>query len=395
MRYRFLYRIIVFFTIQISYCQATNDYSKLIEEGSKLYDLQKYDLAFEKYSLAFKINENNLTDLYNGSCNAALSGQSKIAMVLLNKAVEIGYFDDEHLKKDCDLYALHSLLDWGILLSKIEKEKSKAKTEDDVFRQVFVNDLININQYELFFTKDYKSKNTKEEFEKNRSLISNLVKTNNIQTSDDLGKSNYFETIMDLSTRNALNIYRYKVAPSIFGVNINEYLIDRVGYKITIEYSNTKSNALINQLRVDKQDLLDASINIKKKFDNFITTIDTCHFRFGLFNHDKKVIGISSTTSIKNKIKKIFEDLEYVENINLSKLDASKRFGYISFFTGDSETNGPKNTFGLVMKQNFEIIFFDNTDIIVVSVNGQYGLYKTKNIEKIKDFISNRKNTLI
>ncbi|WP_379689688.1 hypothetical protein [Flavobacterium procerum] len=352
-------------------------------------------MALEKYSSAFKIKEYDAVDLYNAACNAALSGQSKIAMELLNKSVDNGYFDEEHLKKDCDLYSLHSLKDWEVLFSKIEREKSNVKTEEEVFKKVFISDSISKNLYELFFTKDYKSKNTKQDFEKDRSLLSNLVKANKIESTKDLGISDFSQSMKYDSIRNSRYRCSFIIAPSVFGVNINEYLMTRAGYRIAIEYSTTKGNALINELKIEKQNLLSPSINIKQRFETFITTIDTCHFRFGIFNNDKRVIGISSTTSIKNKIKKIFEDLEYAESTELPKLDASKKHGYISFFTGDSETSGPKNSIGFVMQQTFEFIFFDNTDIIVVSTNGEYGFYRTKKIEKIKDFISNRKNTLI
>jgi hypothetical protein len=394
MKYNLLYLIFGLFASQLLYCQT--NYSKLIEEGDLLYKEQKYDLALEKYFSAFRIKENNSTDLYNGACNAALSGQSKIAVNLLNKSIDNGYFDNDHMEKDCDLYSLHSLPEWKILLAKIDIEKSKVKTEEEIFKGLFINDTIINIAYDLFCTNDFKSKNTKNDFETKRNLISNLIKKNNIQQLEDIenrgfaGQSYSYDPITQILKR-----YNFKIAPVIFGVKINNYLMTKTGYTILTEYSTIKNNTLINKFEVKNPDFIDPSTNIVSKFDKFITTIDTCHFRFGIFNNEKIALGSSSTISNKNKIIRLFKELKYVKNVDFSVFDSSKRNMYISFFTGDSEKSCKINKLGFPIQQTFEFIFFDNIDIIFVSIDGHYGFYRMTNINKVKNFMTDLKKTIL
>lgn len=396
MKHRILYIIIVFFTIQFSNSQTTSDYNSLIEEGSNLYDQQKYALALNKYLLAFKIREDSVKDLYNGACNAALSGQSKIAFNLLNKAYENGYFDVDHLKKDCDLYALHSFPEWEILIKTLSAEKSKANTEEEIFYKIFITNIDTDKAYDLLCTSDYKNNTSKNDFECNRAFVHNLLKINNIKTSADLKKTDFSSiTTNENSVSNNEYKYSFFVSPLIFGVQINELLMQSTGNRVSAEYYTTKNNTLLNQLKIKKLNLSDPSININAELDKFITSIDTCHFYFGLFNGEKKVGGISSVASNKNKIKKIFDDIIYVPVENLPNLDCSKNFGYISFFKDNFEIIDKENMSDLPAQQTFEFVFFDKTDIILVSIDGKYGFYRMKNINKIKDFLTDKNNTLI
>ena len=85
----------------------------------------------------------------------------------------------------------------------------------------------------------------------------------------------------------------------------------------------------------------------------------------------------------------------YVPVENLPNLDCSKNFGYISFFKENFETISKNNILDFPAQQTFEFVFFEKTDIIVVSIDGKYGFYRMKNISKIKDFLMDKNNTLI
>lgn len=396
MKDRILYIIAVFLMVQSSNSQNNNDYKNLIEEGSNLYEQQKFASALDKYLLAFKIKENNPNDLYNGACYATLSGQPKIAFNLLNKAHNNGYYDVDHLKKDCDLYALHSFPEWKTLITTLNQEKSKENTDDEIFYKIFIKNIDANKAYDLLCTSDYKNNTTKNDFESNCAFVHNLLKANDITTISDIRKRE-FSSLTTTENSISHNEYKYSffVSPLVFGVQINELLVQETGNKVSSEYITIGNNSLLNKLKVEKLNLSATSSNINAELDKFITTTDTCHFYYGLFNGEKKLSGVSSVVSNKNKIKKIFSDLIYVPVENLPNLDCSKNFGYISFFKENFETISKNNILDFPAQQTFEFVFFEKTDIIVVSIDGKYGFYRMKNISKIKDFLTDKNNTLI
>ncbi|MCP2027733.1 hypothetical protein L1276_002893 [Flavobacterium sp. HSC-32F16] len=395
MKYQILYIITFFFTVQFSNSQNSNGYKILIEEGSSLYEQQKYTLALGKYLLAFKIKENNPGDLYNAACYASLSGQPNMALNLLNKAHANGYYDVDHLKKDCDLYALHSFPEWKTLINTLNEEKSKENTDDEIFYKMFIKNIDADKAYDLFCTSDYKSNTIKTDFDSNRIFIYNLLKDNNI-TVANITRTEFSSLT---TTENSLshNEYKYSfyVLPLVFGVQINKLLMQETGNKVSSEYITIGNNSLLNKLKVEKLNLSDTSSNIKAELDKFITSTDTCHFYYGLFNGEKKVAGISSAVSNKYKITKIFNDLIHVPIENLPNLDCSKNFGYISFFKENFEFIDRHNMPDLPAQQTFEFVFFEKTDIMLVSIDGKYGFYRMKNSNKIKDFLTDKNNTLM
>lgn len=102
--------------------QAQN-YKEHVQKADSCYNAKDYTLSAEYYKKAFKKENTNSTDLYNGACAAALSNESRNAFKWLSLAIDNGYENFGHLKKDRDLAALHSQKDWEKLMVKIQKKK--------------------------------------------------------------------------------------------------------------------------------------------------------------------------------------------------------------------------------------------------------------------------------
>jgi tetratricopeptide (TPR) repeat protein len=71
--------------------------------------------------------DNNLVR-YNLACSYALTGQKEKALLCLNKAVELGYRDVEHLRQDHDLDAVKSDPRFQLLVKKLSAEQPEASS---------------------------------------------------------------------------------------------------------------------------------------------------------------------------------------------------------------------------------------------------------------------------
>jgi tetratricopeptide (TPR) repeat protein len=66
---------------------------------------------------------------YNLACSYALTGQKDKAMTCLNKAVELGYRDVEHLRQDHDLDALKTDPRFQTLIKKLSAEQHEPTSQ--------------------------------------------------------------------------------------------------------------------------------------------------------------------------------------------------------------------------------------------------------------------------
>lgn len=106
-------------------------YKEYVQKADSYYNAKDYKLSTEYYEKAFKKEHTNSTDLYNGACSAALSNESENAFKWLSLAIDNGYENFGHLKKDRDLEVLHSQKDWEKLLVKIQKKKDIIEVNYD------------------------------------------------------------------------------------------------------------------------------------------------------------------------------------------------------------------------------------------------------------------------
>lgn len=74
-----------------------------------------------------KIKPDNKLIRYNLACSYALTGEKEKALLCLNKAVELGYRDIEHLRQDHDLDGIKSDPRFQSLIKKIASEQHQAQ----------------------------------------------------------------------------------------------------------------------------------------------------------------------------------------------------------------------------------------------------------------------------
>ncbi len=146
----FLILSILFLSLStFSFGQA---YSNLTKEAFSFYESKDYKKSLDLYQQAFKLNQDNYNDLYNGACSAALSGDIKTAFDLLNLSIQKGWTNIGHLKEDADLTALHSNKEWDetvkVLQEKVDKiEANYDKPLQKELLQIFKNDQDIRHQY--------------------------------------------------------------------------------------------------------------------------------------------------------------------------------------------------------------------------------------------------------
>ena len=84
------------------------------------------------YDEAFQKGEGKYTDYYNAACSWALAGDSKKGFEYLNKAVELGWKNVDHLLSDPDLESLHDTKDWESIVGIAEKNKQEYEKDMNI-----------------------------------------------------------------------------------------------------------------------------------------------------------------------------------------------------------------------------------------------------------------------
>ena len=121
--------LLLLFTFSM-FLQA-QDYKTLVKKADALYDAKDYKQSFLAYQEAFKIKKTSINDTYNAACSAALSGEQKAALELLELSVTNGWSDFSHLKIDTDLETLHDTESWKALLAKIQAKQAEIEAKLD------------------------------------------------------------------------------------------------------------------------------------------------------------------------------------------------------------------------------------------------------------------------
>lgn len=126
---RKLLLILNIFLISLSSLGQT--YNELVSHAFSSYESKDYSKSLDLYQQAFRLKQDNYSDLYNGACSAALLGDTKTAFDLLNLSIENGWTNINHLKNDADLNALHDNKDWGKTLKVLEEKVDKIEANYD------------------------------------------------------------------------------------------------------------------------------------------------------------------------------------------------------------------------------------------------------------------------
>lgn len=107
------------------------EYSKLISDANRLYEVKDYKMSTDLYDKAFKIESENPSHLYNGACASSLAGDTKKAFKWLNLSIEKGWTNLKHLNSDTDLENLHLKKEWGKTVEKLEKKLKLVEANYD------------------------------------------------------------------------------------------------------------------------------------------------------------------------------------------------------------------------------------------------------------------------
>ncbi|HEY4652045.1 MAG TPA: DUF6624 domain-containing protein [Pontibacter sp.] len=91
------------------------------------YEAKDYKTSAELFDKALKDGKGSGSDHYNAACSWALAGNKDNAFAHLNKAIEKGWTNISHLKKDSDLNSLHSDKRWGPMVSKLQASVDKIE----------------------------------------------------------------------------------------------------------------------------------------------------------------------------------------------------------------------------------------------------------------------------
>lgn len=106
-------------------------YVQYIQKADSCYKAKSNKASTEYYEMAFKKEHKNPTHLYNGACAATLANETKKAFNWLNLAIDNGYENFSHLKKDNDLSQLHPQKEWQRLILKIQKKQDILEANYD------------------------------------------------------------------------------------------------------------------------------------------------------------------------------------------------------------------------------------------------------------------------
>ena len=143
-------------------CSAQG-YNTLIGRADSLYKAKDYQNSIKVYEQGFKLEKQNYMHLYNAACSAALAGQKRKALALLDESVQKGWTNILHLKQDADLQSLHGERQWQEVVDKLQKRVDALEKNVDKSLQA---ELLQI--YEL----DQKYRKMRDSVQKNYGLNS-------------------------------------------------------------------------------------------------------------------------------------------------------------------------------------------------------------------------------
>ena len=95
---------------------------ELAEKATTLYQQKHFLEAADLYAKALQAGSDDASIAYNAACSFALAGEREKGFTLLTKAVEMGFRDLDHVKKDSDLDSLHADPRWQQVIASVEKK---------------------------------------------------------------------------------------------------------------------------------------------------------------------------------------------------------------------------------------------------------------------------------
>ncbi|MHC4599931.1 MAG: S1C family serine protease [Planctomycetota bacterium] len=107
--------------------QADPDAGRLHEEAMRLLQSKRFEDAIRKYAVILRKDPHDMIALYNVACACSLLGKIDRAVAFLERAVEEGYRDFEHMEEDPDLDPIRGEAGYKDILANREKYLRQAE----------------------------------------------------------------------------------------------------------------------------------------------------------------------------------------------------------------------------------------------------------------------------
>jgi C-terminal processing protease CtpA/Prc len=105
---------------------------EIASRALEAYQKKDYARSAELFEAAMKYGDPRIDNHYNAACSYALTGQKEKAFEILREAVDLGFYQAEHIRSDSDLQSLRQAPRWPALLAKAEANlASKRRIWDE------------------------------------------------------------------------------------------------------------------------------------------------------------------------------------------------------------------------------------------------------------------------
>jgi len=381
-------KFIVLITIILSYIngvgQSDKQYLELIKKADNTYKIKDYKLSVDYFEEAFRIDNTKAVDLFNAACSAALNGDTLKAFDFLNLSIKNGYNDLNHIEKDCDLYTLRTLPQWGEVINKI---KDNFISSDELLKSIEESFESN-NPEKLWDLSNDTFKKVK-----NKDVVFQIVNDfhevlnkYNLKFSDlTESKTTSFRVSYINRRREELLEIKYILTPKIIDESTKEYFIKSIGYKINIKLKLQQNTWALSDIEIKNNYLnkeFDCSGYISEYFNDTISK--TC--QMGVITANKQIASLSSYDSNDIDFSDSFKNLKWQEFNDIPITDDFVIFKIFFLKKTNKQKEKSDNILESLLKSTvtheyLEIIFIDKTSNMIVSNGEMYGIYKGSNTE--------------
>ncbi len=380
---RLIKKIILFvllFNLGNLFAQDDN-YSRLIKEARQLYQNKQYALSVQKFDSAFSIQQENIVDLYNGSCSYSLNGDTLKALKLLEKAIHLGYSNTANLKNDADLFALHDLKEWPYLVLFSENNKDNVdKFYKQLTKYIDKRDTVSIKK---LLAKDFDSIKINKTFKNIRTMYQ-IFDENNIKYLYKLelvnkGKPWFHKQGFDERK------FHYKIYPTFYNDSVRMMTHKEIEFDLYIEIKQSDYKWHFYNLEIDSN-YINPRFNLTKSLADFLQS-DSLTINFEIVTESRVLTGHNLWDKTTLNLSEILKDAERLD-FKAGKYIKNYSTYYTIRIDSYSEHSKKVKFYGTVFHNNdssqiffLELFFTDSdSDILAISTGKEFAFYRfTKN----------------
>jgi hypothetical protein len=138
--------LLLVYSFAVSLLSFGQSYPDLIRKADSLYQIAEYRKSLFFFLEAFRIEEKDAGDLYNGACSAALANDTAVAFKLLNSSIQHGWIDIDHMMIDNDLSGLHKHKNWDATVKTLQDTIARIERNYDKVLQKELNEIYDNDQ---------------------------------------------------------------------------------------------------------------------------------------------------------------------------------------------------------------------------------------------------------